>query len=318
MVNSYSYLLFLLVCIHVFLASGSPQNLNLPTSTFDEGFQHLYGDDHVFILENGKSVHISLDSRTGSGFISQDQYLYGYFSASIKLPSDYTAGVVVTFYTSNQELYETNHDELDFEFLGNIRGQSWVVQSNIYGNGSISRGREERYGLWFDPTEDFHQYSILWTGKVIIFYVDNVPIRVVKRTEAMGGDFPSKPMSLYATIWDGSNWATSGGKYKVDYKYAPFIAKFSDLVLGGCAIDPIEKSSTCDYDTNFEAIISTGVTPKEISDMENFRKKYMTYSYCYHRSRYPTPLPECVIKPQEAEQLRRIDPYVFGGGLVGM
>jgi xyloglucan:xyloglucosyl transferase len=37
---------------------------------------------------------------TGSGFISSDYYLHGFFSASIKLPRDYTAGVVVAFYVS--------------------------------------------------------------------------------------------------------------------------------------------------------------------------------------------------------------------------
>lgn len=36
----------------------------------------------------------------GSGFVSQDLYLHGFFSASIKLPADYTAGVVVAFYVS--------------------------------------------------------------------------------------------------------------------------------------------------------------------------------------------------------------------------
>lgn len=36
----------------------------------------------------------------GSGFVSHDLYLHGFFSASIKLPSDYTAGVVVAFYVS--------------------------------------------------------------------------------------------------------------------------------------------------------------------------------------------------------------------------
>jgi hypothetical protein len=38
--------------------------------------------------------------RAGSGFISSDYYLHGFFSASIKLPRDYTAGVVVAFYVS--------------------------------------------------------------------------------------------------------------------------------------------------------------------------------------------------------------------------
>lgn len=36
----------------------------------------------------------------GSGFVSHDLYKHGFFSASIKLPADYTAGVVVAFYVS--------------------------------------------------------------------------------------------------------------------------------------------------------------------------------------------------------------------------
>ncbi|KAI9078009.1 hypothetical protein K1719_039934 [Acacia pycnantha] len=73
-------------------------------------------------------------------------------SANIKLPSDYTAGVCVAFYTSNGDVFEKTHDELDFEFLGNIGGKPWRFQTNLYGNGSTHRGREERYRLWFDPS----------------------------------------------------------------------------------------------------------------------------------------------------------------------
>ncbi|XP_057777662.1 probable xyloglucan endotransglucosylase/hydrolase protein 28 [Salvia miltiorrhiza] len=289
----------------VLLVSGLSRNL--PIVPFDEGYSHLFGDGNLMVLKDGKSVHISLDDRTGSGFVSQELYLHGYFSASIKLPADYTAGVVVAFYMSNGDMYEKNHDEIDFEFLGNIRGKDWRIQTNIYGNGSTSIGREERYGLWFDPSEDFHQYSILWTQNVIVFYIDNVPIREIKRTEAMGGDFPSKPMSLYATIWDGSDWATNGGKYRVNYKYAPYIAEFSDFVLHGCAIDPIELSK-CDAPLTFSTISS-----QQRTKMAGFRNKHMQYSYCYDRVRYKAPPSECVIEPKEAERLRGFDPVTFGG-----
>lgn len=290
------------------LVSGFSRNL--PILAFDEGYSHLFGDNNLMILKDGKSVHISLDKRTGAGFVSQDLYLHGYFSASIKLPADYTAGVVVAFYMSNGDMFEKNHDEIDFEFLGNIRGKDWRIQTNVYGNGSINVGREERYGLWFDPSEDFHQYSILWTENLIIFYVDNVPIREIKRTQAMGGDFPSKPMSLIATIWDGSGWATNGGKYKVNYKYAPYIAEFSDFILHGCAVDPIELSSNC-RDTMPKT--PSGITPDQRRKMENFRKKQMQYSYCYDRTRYKVPPPECIIDPKEAQRLRAFDPVTFGG-----
>lgn len=252
---------------------------NYDSLSFDEGYTQLFGDTNLMRLRDGKTVHISLDERSGAGFASQDLYLHGYFSASIKLPSDYAAGVVVAFYMSNGDVFEKTHDELDFEFLGNIRGREWRVQTNIYGNGSTGVGREERYSLWFDPTEDFHRYSILWSHERIIFFIDDIPIREMLKT-SIGGAFPSKPMSIYATIWDGSKWATLGGRYKANYKYSPFIAEFSDLVLHGCSIDPIDHISTCNnresdrYDT-----ITMSNTQR--SKMEEIRSKYITYSYCY-------------------------------------
>ncbi|XP_065855809.1 probable xyloglucan endotransglucosylase/hydrolase protein 28 [Euphorbia lathyris] len=302
---------FLFFSLFTLLVSGSSSTL--PIISFDEGYTQLFGDDNLILHKDGKTVHISLDERTGSGFVSHDLYLHGYFSASIKLPSDYTAGVVVAFYMSNGDIFEKNHDEIDFEFLGNIRGKDWRIQTNIYGNGSTSIGREERYSLWFDPSDDYHQYSILWTDSQIIFYVDNIPIREVKRSVAMGGDFPSKPMSLYATIWDGSDWATNGGKYRVNYKYAPYVTEFSNLVLHGCAVDPIEQISKCDIAEKSEAVPS-GVTVWQRSRMEKLRRKYMTYSYCYDRVRYNIPPSECVMDRQEEERLKSFDPVTFGGG----
>lgn len=60
----------------------------------------LYGSSLVLLTD---SFCFSFDAwvPTGSGFVSQDLYLHGFFSASIKLPADYTAGVVVAFYVSN-------------------------------------------------------------------------------------------------------------------------------------------------------------------------------------------------------------------------
>ncbi|KAK4750315.1 hypothetical protein SAY87_027764 [Trapa incisa] len=307
--GSFAFISFLLSAFSVLepvLASGSLGSL--PVTAFDEGYTHLFGDDNLVVYRDGKSVLLSLDERTGSGFVSQDIYLHGFFSASIKLPADYTAGVVVAFYMSNGDMFEKNHDEIDFEFLGNIRGKEWRIQTNVYGNGSTSVGREERYGLWFDPSDDYHQYSILWTDSLILFYIDGLPIREVKRMKAMRrAFFPSKPMSLYATIWDGSDWATNGGKYRVNYKYSPYIVQFTDLVLRGCAVDPIEKvSSVC------EDAYPAGLTEDERITMGSMRKKHMTYSYCYDRTRYRIPPAECVISPGEAERLRRFDPVTFG------
>ncbi|CAD5196610.1 unnamed protein product [Musa acuminata subsp. malaccensis] len=272
---------------------------------FDEGFSHLFGNDNLVRSSDGRTAHLSLNRYSGSGFVSNDMYHHGFFSASIKLPSDYTAGVVVAFYTSNGDLFEKTHDELDFEFLGNVRGKDWRIQTNVYGNGSTSRGREERYVLPFDPTAEAHRYSILWTSQLIIFYVDDTPIREVVRSDAMGGDYPSKPMSVYATIWDGSTWATGNGKYKVNYKYEPFVSDFSDLVLRGCRADPIQQVDSAAArrcaEANDELLAADFalMTPKKRAAMRRFRERYMTYSCCYDTNRYPVAFPDCDIVPSE-------------------
>ncbi|KAF3792419.1 putative xyloglucan endotransglucosylase/hydrolase protein 28 [Nymphaea thermarum] len=300
--------LLLLLCVST---AGSTVLQDFSSLPFEEGYTRLFGDQNLVVQRDGKTVHVSLDKTTGSGFVSSDLYQYGFFSASIKLPGDYTAGVVVAFYMSNGDMFEDNHDEIDFEFLGNIRGREWRMQTNVYGNGSTSRGREERYGLWFDPSEDFHRYSMLWTTTHIVFYVDDVPIREVKRSASMGGDYPTKPMSVYTTIWDGSDWATSGGRYKVNYKLSPYVARFTDLVLHGCAVDPIQlpKPSACEPDPDISGLI---ISAKQRSAMDAFREKHMTYSYCYDRVRYPSPLPECVVEPEVAGRLNEAGTTKFG------
>ncbi|KAK4786590.1 hypothetical protein SAY86_010423 [Trapa natans] len=300
---------------------GAPADrLNVDTVPYAHGFRHLFGDSNCAPFADGRGVSLLLDRFTGAGFISSDMYQHGFYSAKIKLPSDYTAGVVVAFYTSNGDVFEKTHDELDIEFLGNIRGKKWRFQTNVYGNGSTYRGREERYTLWFDPTEDFHRYSILWTPDNIIFYVDDVPIREMKKTEAMGGEYPSKPMSLYATIWDASDWATSGGRYKVNYKYAPFTAQFKDLSLEGCPVDPaILRSSTADLAsacsaaaTSLQSKAYSAVTARGRAAMRRFRQRYMYYYYCYDSIRYPVPPVECAIDPFERSRYHDTGRLKFG------
>ncbi|CAM0947320.1 unnamed protein product [Alopecurus aequalis] len=270
------------------------------TVAFQEVYTPLFGFDNILRSDDDRTVSLLLDRSTGSGFISSSMYHHGFFSASIKLPSDYTAGVVVAFYTSNGDVFEKTHDELDFEFLGNIRGKPWRVQTNVYGNGSVSRGREERYVLPFDPTTEFHRYSILWTRHAVAFYVDDVPVRHVSRDRA-GGDFPAKPMSLYATVWDGSNWATSGGKYRVNYQHGPFVASFTDLALAGCRADhPAAQGCAEDVAATDPAVM----TLAKLQAMRRFRERNMVYSYCYDVRRYPVPFAECDVVESEKRRFK--------------
>ncbi|KAL5987556.1 hypothetical protein ACLOJK_035304 [Asimina triloba] len=209
-----------------------------PRLTFNSSFSEVFGGPtNIHTSGNGSQVDLILDKSSGSGFVSKDHYYYGFFGAAIKLPPDYTAGVVVAFYMSNADIAPHNHDEIDFELLGHEKRKEWALQTNVYGNGS-SHGREEKFYLWFDPTQDFHRYSILWNEHHIVFLVDNIPVREINHSSAIAQVYPSKPMSVYATIWDGSEWATHGGKKPVNYQYAPFQATFTELQMEGCKWNP--------------------------------------------------------------------------------
>ncbi|XP_071736451.1 probable xyloglucan endotransglucosylase/hydrolase protein 33 [Rutidosis leptorrhynchoides] len=261
----------------------------------------LYGASNVHMKNDGSYVDISLDKNSGSGLVSNERYQHGFFSAAIKLPMGVTSGVVLAFYMSNSDVFPHNHDEIDFELLGHEKRKDWVLQTNIYGNGSVNTGREEKFNLWFDPTQEFHQYSILWNTHHIVFLVDNIPIREVIHNQASLSIYPSKPMSLYTTIWDASEWATHGGKYPVDYHYAPFVASFGELEMEGCVILKTNPSSTstCSKSSTLLSVDPVDgneyakLTVQQTVGLNWARTKHMFYSYCKDTSRYKLLPPEC-------------------------
>ncbi|KAJ8501197.1 hypothetical protein OPV22_011749 [Ensete ventricosum] len=89
----------------------------------------------------------------------------------------------------------------------------------------------------------------------------------------MGGDFPSKPVSIYATIWDGSTYL---GHH---LRRPPQIRPLRCRIRGPCPPWLRRRSRTT---------------------LAPFRKKHLSYSYCHDRVRYPAPPPppERVLGPE--------------------
>ncbi|XP_065875474.1 probable xyloglucan endotransglucosylase/hydrolase protein 33 [Euphorbia lathyris] len=272
----------------------SPPNVTPLTHLFSnvsisQQFSTSFGASNVKFLNNGSSSFLTLNKYSGSGLASKSKYYNGFFSAAIKLPAGLSSGVVVAFYMSNAETNPHNHDEIDIELLGHDKRNDWVIQTNVYANGSVSTGREEKFYLWFDPTQDHHYYSILFNSHHIVFLVDNIPVREFKLNPTI---YPSKAMSVYATIWDGSEWATHGGKYAVNYKYAPFVVSFAEMSINGCTL-PNSTSCTKAVSSTIEGQQFVSLSKDQIMAMDWARRKLMFYSYCNDKPRFKVMPPEC-------------------------
>jgi xyloglucan:xyloglucosyl transferase len=208
------------------------------------------------------------------------------------------------------------HNEFDFEFLGNVTGEPYLVQTNLYIEGVGNR--EQRVDLWFDPTADFHTYAVLWNPSQVVFMVDDTPIRVYENRNGTKGHhrntttssvppFPSpQPMALYSSIWNADDWATQGGRVKTDWSHAPFEATFRDVRVDGCAWsadagdwDAAEVRRCTDSSYGKEGRYwwkekeMEELTVHQSHQLVWARAHHLVYDYCVDSDRFPVQPPEC-------------------------
>ncbi|KAJ8761996.1 hypothetical protein K2173_006598 [Erythroxylum novogranatense] len=255
--------------------------LAVSAGNFIQDVELTWGGDHGKILNGGSGLSLTLDRASGSGFQSKKTYLFGRIDMGIKLVPGNSAGTVTAYYLSSEGPY---HDEIDFEFLGNLSGDPYTVHTNVYtqGNGN----REQQFRLWFDPTKYFHLYSILWNPHRIIFLVDHIPIRVYENEESIGVPFPKKqPMRLYSSLWNAEQWATRGGLIKTDWSKAPFTAYYRNFNV----------DSTCSWSSGATSCALTGTTSNwQTQGLDAYgrrrlrwaQKYYMIYNYCSDYKRF--------------------------------
>ncbi|XP_021808926.1 probable xyloglucan endotransglucosylase/hydrolase protein 23 [Prunus avium] len=265
---------------------------------FNQDFQITWGDGRAKILNNGELLTLSLDKASGSGFQSKNEYLFGKIDMQLKLVPGNSAGTVTAYYLSSKG---STWDEIDFEFLGNLSGDPYILHTNVFSQGKGNR--EQQFYLWFDPTADFHTYSILWNPQRIVFSVDGTPIREFKNQESNGVPFPkNQPMRIYSSLWNADDWATRGGLIKTDWSIAPFTASYRNFNANNACVSSNGVSS-CSSSSSPNSSSSASTSNAWLSEeldltrQERLRwvqKNYMIYNYCTDTKRFPQGLPtEC-------------------------
>ncbi|KAL6547395.1 Xyloglucan endotransglucosylase protein 2 [Orobanche minor] len=264
-----------------------------PKKTVDVPFGRNYvptwAFDHIKYNNGGSEIQLFLDNYTGTGFQSKGSYLFGHFSMNIKMVAGDSAGTVTAFYLSSQN---SEHDEIDFEFLGNRSGHPYILQTNVYTGGKGDK--EHRIYLWFDPTKNFHRYSVLWNLYQIVFFVDDVPIRVFKNSKDLGVRFPfNQPMKIYSSLWNADDWATRGGLEKTDWSKAPFVASYKGFHIDGC--EASVQAKYCDTQGRrwWDQKEFQDLDSKQWFDLHRIRSNYTIYNYCNDRTRFHTVPAEC-------------------------
>ncbi|KAF2323002.1 hypothetical protein GH714_032736 [Hevea brasiliensis] len=145
------------VCLSfLLLASGSKgaaprKPIDVP---FGRNYVPTWAFDHIKYFNGGSEIQLTLDKYTGIGFQSKGSYLFGHFSMHIKMVPGDSAGTVTAFYLSSQN---SEHDEIDFEFLGNRTGQPYILQTNVFTGGKGDK-RAENLSL------PMKLYSSLWNA----------------------------------------------------------------------------------------------------------------------------------------------------------
>ncbi|KAJ4975647.1 hypothetical protein NE237_000753 [Protea cynaroides] len=282
-----------------FLMGSFPTRASGSTFSFADSCEVTGASENFQASSDGSVWSLTLTNNSGCGFQTKQRYIFGWFTMKIKLVGGDSAGVVTAYYMCSDLGAGPTRDELDFEFLGNSTGEPYLVQTNVFKNGTGNR--EMRHSLWFDPTEDYHSYSILWNTEQIVFFVDEVAIRVYKNLGTAANNFPnSKPMYIFSSIWDADNWATRGGLVKTNWTYAPFVSSYTEFTIDSCQwVDPYPSCVSTTSQQWWDQPDTWQLSNSQKIDYAWVGRNLVVYDYCTDTERFAaTGMPlECTSSP---------------------
>ncbi|KAF5743685.1 xyloglucan endotransglucosylase/hydrolase protein 2-like [Tripterygium wilfordii] len=137
-----------------------------------------------------------------------------------------------------------------------------------------------------------NQFSLITVVAFTWLFVDNIPIRVFKNKADIGVSYPSQPMHVTGSLWNGT-WAAGG--IPIEWSQAPFQAYFQGFTVTACPLQDYRQRQLC-YNPNlwWNRRNYWQLNRQQQALLERTRKSVLTYDYCTDKSRYPRQPPECL------------------------
>ena len=166
------YSICILVLLFTFGGRARSNGIDFLSAFSVEGDMNL-----VQPLPDG-GIQLAMTNTTESSLTSKSAYLHGVFTAKLRLPQGFSAGIVSSFYMTStfgvQTLEQSKHqDEADFEFLGNTESNGIVLATNYYADGVGTDTHEEGVSGsgWGDGGVGMRWWRKIWTATPSSIYM---------------------------------------------------------------------------------------------------------------------------------------------------
>ncbi|KAG2244299.1 hypothetical protein Bca52824_093855 [Brassica carinata] len=98
-------------------------------------------------------------------------------------------------------------------------------------------------------------------------------------------------MKIYSSLWEADDWATQGGRVKIDWSNAPFSASYRSFNdQSACSRASNARWVACD--ANKDSWMSTSLNNNQYGQMKRVQDEFMIYNYCTDYKRFPQGLPK--------------------------
>jgi xyloglucan:xyloglucosyl transferase len=102
-------------------------------------------------------------------------------------------------------------------------------------------------------------------------------------------------MKVSSSIWNADNWATQGGRLKINWSHSPFISTYKNFDIDANESGLNAESGGVNENGSkwWDMPSYSKLTPLQRRMLRWVHRNYIIYDYCNDSTRFPTSPPEC-------------------------